>query len=95
MPNFALPSTLPAVSRRRCGVPISLKSAGVLERDVLGHRQLRGGIHQLAIAELAAGGRVHDDTLFRVTGGRIDIPALAAAVTSMTRAVAPARRSGT
>ena len=48
----------------------------LFERDLLGHRQLRGGIHQLAIAELAAGGPVHDHTLFRVTGGRVDVPTL-------------------
>ena len=50
-------STLPAVSRRRCGVPISLKSAG-LERHLRRHRQLRGGIvDQLAVAEPRPAGR--------------------------------------
>ena len=53
-----------------------LEIGRLFERDVLGHRQLRGGIHQLAIAELAAGGAVHDHTLFRATGGRVDVPTL-------------------
>src|SRR6267143_1121736 len=36
MPNFALPLTLPVVSRRRCGVPINLKSAGSLSATFSG-----------------------------------------------------------
>ena len=48
----------------------------LFERDFLRHRQLRSGIHQLAIAELAAGGLVHDHALLRVTAGRVDVPAL-------------------
>ena len=76
MPNFALPLTLPAVSRRRCGFPIELELRGLLERDLLRHGQLRRGVDESAVAELAAARRVHDHAVLGAAGGRIDVPAL-------------------
>ena len=46
-----------------------------LERDIFGHWQLCGRV-PISIAELAAGGAVHDHAVFGVTAGRIDVPTL-------------------
>ena len=92
MPNFALPLTLPALSRRRCGVPTSLNSRGLLERDLLRHGQLRGGIDERAVAELAAGGRVHDRAVL-ARGRWTDRPSSAARPRSPASR-APSRRHG-
>ncbi len=76
MPNFALPSTLPARVEPPVRRADQLEIARLLERHVLGHRQLRGGIHELRHSRAAAGRRVHDRAILRAAGGRIDIPAL-------------------
>jgi hypothetical protein len=54
MPNIAVPLTLAGVSRRLPGVPIRVKSFGILEGDLLRHRQARGLRRQLAEVQLAA-----------------------------------------
>ncbi len=53
-----------------------LEVRGILEGDVRRHRKLRRGIDQLAVAELAAAGRMHDNSHLRLACGRIDVPAL-------------------
>ena len=53
-----------------------LEVGRLLECNLLRHRQLGGGIDQLAVAEPAAGGGVHDHAVLRTTGGRSDVPAL-------------------
>ena len=52
-----------------------LEVARLLERHLLGHRQFRGGIDELPVAELAAGWGVHDPAVVRMAGGDIDVPA--------------------
>ena len=49
---------------------------GLLQGDFLGHRQLRGGVDERSVAELAAAGRVQHRPVLRPAGGRIDLPAL-------------------
>ena len=74
--RWPLPLTLPGVSRRLAGVPISLKSSA-LERDALGgHRQLARRRDQLAILESPSRRPVDHFAALGAAGRRIDFPPL-------------------
>ena len=47
---------------------------GVLERDLVRHRQLRRRVDQSSVIEPLAGRRMNHLALFGAAGGRIDIP---------------------
>ncbi len=79
MPNSALPSTLPGVSSRACGLPIKPKICSGLELDLLGNRQLRGRRGQLAVADSFCPRAFTTVPFDRVAFRRVDAPCVAAA----------------
>ena len=95
MPNFAVPFTFPAVSRRRCGVPIRVKAAGSFKSTFDGIGKLLAASTRAPYASLRP---LEACTTTPCCARHVDgstFQRWAAAMTSMTRAVAPARRNGT
>ena len=95
MPNFAVPFTFPAVSRRRCGVPIRMKAAGSFKSTFDGIGKLLAASTRAPYASLRP---LEACTTTPCCARHVDgstFQRWAAAMTSMTRAVAPARRNGT
>ena len=67
-----LPGGIEALGRRAD----QLEVLRVPERDLRWDRQLRGPVRQYAVGELAAGGRVRDDSSPRLARSLIDLPRL-------------------
>ena len=67
MPNSAVPLTLAGVSSRLVRLPTMRNSLGILERHLLGHRQLRRRGGELAVGRLLAA-RADDPCRFRPSG---------------------------
>ena len=91
-PNSALPSTLPGVSSRASGRADQPKITLRLERNVLRHRKLGGGLRQLAVAQHLPRRARDPSVLARHWAGSTRQRSAAAAV-SIMRAWAPAVRS--